>query len=161
MSDFVSWCRHLLVPFFFTDNVNPHLTLIDCTLSHSRGWANMLIEGYTSVLIERTVITNSEDALESVYADIMIKNVDVINCTYSYLLSLALVGYGLGTVSGSVIARGRGNVSFGNTLENIQEVQEAQCQDVGHSIVSKNDQDCSGSGHTVIHNITGKGESGG
>ena len=63
------------VPFFFTDNVNPHLTLIDCTLSHSRGCANMLIEGYTSVLIERTVITNSDDALDSIYADIMIKNV--------------------------------------------------------------------------------------
>ena len=46
----------------------------------------MLIEGYTSVLIERTVITNSEDALDSIYADIMIKNVDVINCTYSHLL---------------------------------------------------------------------------
>ena len=74
------------VPFFFTDNVNPHLTLTDCTLSHSRGCANMLIEGYTSVLIERTFITNSEDALDSTYADIMIKNVGVNNCTYSYLL---------------------------------------------------------------------------
>ena len=72
------------VPFFFTDNVNPHLTLIDCTLSHSRGWANMLIAGYTSVLIERTVITiDSDDALDLICADIMIKNVDVINCTYS------------------------------------------------------------------------------
>ena len=57
-----------------------------------------------------------------------------------FYLSLALVGYGLGTVPGSVIARGRGNVSFGNTLENIQEVKEAQCQDVGYSIVSKNDR---------------------
>ena len=58
-----------------------------------------------------------------------------------FYLSLALVGYGLGTVPGSVIARGRGNVSFGNTLENIQEVKEAQCQDVGYSIVSKNDRE--------------------
>ena len=40
-----------------------------------------------------------------------------------------------------MIARGRGNVSFGNTLENIQEVKEAQCQDVGYSIVSKNDRE--------------------
>ena len=58
-----------------------------------------------------------------------------------FYLSLALVGYGLGTVPGSVIARGRGNVSFGNILENIQEVKEAQCQDVGYSIVSKNDRE--------------------
>ena len=51
------------------------------------------------------------------------------------------MGYGLGTVPGSVIARGRGNVSFGNTLEYIQEVKEAQCQDMGYSIVSKNDRE--------------------
>ena len=89
------------VPFFFTDNVNPHLTLIDCTLSHSRGWANMLIEGYTSVLIERTVITNSENALDSIYADIMIKNVDVINCTYSYLLCIRAMVRGALTMNNS------------------------------------------------------------
>ena len=55
-------------------------------------------------------------------------------------LSLATVGYGLGTVPGSVIAREQGNVSeghlFGNVLEYVQEIRESECQDVGYSIVS-------------------------
>ena len=93
------------VPFFFADNVIPHLTLTDCTLSHSRGWANMLIEGYTSVLIERTVITNSEDALDSIYADIMIKNVDVINCTYSHLLCGRAMVRGALTMNNSSLSK--------------------------------------------------------
>ena len=73
------------VPFFFTDNVNPHLTLTDCTLSHTRGLAHMWIDGYTSVLIEKTVMTNSDGGIVSSCADIMMKNVDVINCTISSL----------------------------------------------------------------------------
>ena len=54
------------------------------------------------------------------------------------------MGYGLGTVPGSVIARGSGNVSedeiFGNPLETVQEIRESRCQDVGYSIVTKDER---------------------
>ena len=52
-----------------------------------------------------------------------------------------LVGYGWGTVPGSVIARGSGDAPIGNTWENIQEIRESRCQDVGYSIVSENDRE--------------------
>ena len=63
-------------------------------------------------------------------------------------LSLAVVGYGLGTVPGSVIARGnrsRGGTSeeslFGSELEFSQEIKGIQCQDVTYSVVSKRDNE--------------------
>ena len=62
-----------------------------------------------------------------------------------FYLSLATVGYGLGTVPGSIIARRNGNISevplFGNTLENIQEIRTNEYTDVGYSIVSKKDRE--------------------
>ena len=72
-------------PFFFMDNVNPNLMVTDCNISRSREHS-IVIRGSTSLLIERTVIANSEYGIESYSADIMMKNVDVINCTVSYLV---------------------------------------------------------------------------
>ena len=63
-------------------------------------------------------------------------------------LSLAIVGYGLGTVPGTVIARGyedRVSVSeeslFGSELQRSQEIRETVCKDVGYSIVSERDRE--------------------
>ena len=62
-----------------------------------------------------------------------------------FSISLAIVGYGLGTVPGSVIARGnsgKGNVSFlGSELEYSQEVRGTVCQDVTYSIVSERENE--------------------
>ena len=64
-----------------------------------------------------------------------------------FILSLAIVGYGLGTVPGSVIARGSndgGSVSeqlFGSEFDQAQEIREAVCRDVGYSIVSEKDRE--------------------
>jgi hypothetical protein len=71
-------------PFFFMDNENPSVAVIDCTISHS-GVGSVDIFGQASVLIERTVIANSTDCIFSIFADIMMKDVDAINCTESYL----------------------------------------------------------------------------
>ena len=58
-------------------------------------------------------------------------------------LSVATVGYGLGTVPGSVIAMGSRDMSeglsFGNELQNSQEVRGTECQDVRYSVVSERD----------------------
>ena len=60
-------------------------------------------------------------------------------------LSVATVGYGLGTVPGSVIAMGSRDVSegllFGNELQNSQEVRGTECQDVRYSVMSERDID--------------------
>ena len=60
-------------------------------------------------------------------------------------LSLAIVGYGLGTVPGTVIARGIRDTSkeslFGSELQCAQEIRKAACQDVGYSIVSERDRE--------------------
>ena len=62
-----------------------------------------------------------------------------------FIISLAIVGYGLGTVPGSVIARGnsgKGNISFlGSELEYSQEVRGTVCQDVRYSIVSERENE--------------------
>ena len=57
-------------------------------------------------------------------------------------LSLAVVGYGLGTVPGSIVARTRtrtvrvsGESSFGSNLQYSQDVG-IECQDIGYSILS-------------------------
>ena len=71
-------------PFFATDNVNPHLTLTECMISNSRG-PSIMVNGSTSLLIERTLIANSTTGLESIFADIMLQNVDFVNCSYSSL----------------------------------------------------------------------------
>ena len=51
-----------------------------------------------------------------------------------FSLSLVVVGYGLGTVPGSVIARGH-NV-LGNEFEHSQKIGGLECQDLSYSIVS-------------------------
>ena len=63
-------------------------------------------------------------------------------------LSLVIVGYGLGTVPGSVIARGngsQGNVRdqslLGSELEFSQEIRGTECQDVKYSIVSERESE--------------------
>ena len=62
----------------------------------------------------------------------------------SFYLSLALVGYGMGTVPGSVVARssnGKGTVNgrsiLGSELEYSQEIKGTECQDLSYSIVSE------------------------
>ena len=67
----------------------------------------------------------------------------------NFNLSLAIVGYGLGTVPGSVIAnRSRSEENqeriseqsvFGNESQYFQEVREAKCENIGYSIVSERD----------------------
>ena len=54
-------------------------------------------------------------------------------------LSLATVGYGLGTVPGAVIARGIESVS--EDRSDIQEIRKSECQDVWYSVVSENDRE--------------------
>ena len=67
----------------------------------------------------------------------------------NFTLSLAIIGYGLGTVPGSVIAsRSRSGESqerisehsvFGSESQYFQEVREAKCQNIGYSILSERD----------------------
>ena len=63
----------------------------------------------------------------------------------NFNLSLAIIGYGLGTVPGSVIASSRSGESiseqsvFGSESQYLQEVREAKCQNIGYSIVSERD----------------------
>ena len=64
------------------NNVNYNLTLTHCTISHSRQ-GSLVIFGTTSVLIERTLISNSSIGIDTYKTDIQIKNVNVSNCTYS------------------------------------------------------------------------------
>ena len=63
-------------------------------------------------------------------------------------LSLVIVGYGLGTVPGSVIARGNGGQGsvrdqglLGSELEFSQEIRGTECQDVKYSIVSERESE--------------------
>ena len=65
-----------------------------------------------------------------------------------FSLSLAIVGYGLGTVPGSVIARtsnGSGHISeksvFGIDFEVSQQIKGTECQNVVYSILSERDQE--------------------
>jgi hypothetical protein len=72
-------------PFFFNNSDNPSLRLTNCTLTHSyssRYYDGILIDGMTSVLIEKTVLTFS--SIESYMADIMIKNVDAVSSTFTF-----------------------------------------------------------------------------
>ena len=63
-------------------------------------------------------------------------------------ISLVVVGYGLGTVPGSVVARGSEGKEthseqelFWNKLEYSQEIRGTECQDVGYSVTSERDQE--------------------
>ena len=65
----------------------------------------------------------------------------------NFTLSLAIIGYGLGTVPGAVIAsnsrsgENQERISeqsvFGSESQYFQEVEEAKCQNIGYSIVSE------------------------
>ena len=66
------------------DTVYPNLRLTDCTITHSGG-GSMMIYGPRSVLVERSVFANSTAGIVSYYADLTVKNVDVIYCKSSYL----------------------------------------------------------------------------
>ena len=77
-----------------------------------------------------------------------IKNNITVHPGESFNLSLVIVGYGLGTVPGSVIARksdGRRSVFEKNLLgsesQYSQEIGGIECQDLGYSIVSERDRE--------------------
>ena len=86
-------------PFSSLGNMNPNVKLSDCTISHSIG-GSIMMYGTTLLLIEEVVITNSSTGIESSSADIIMKNVDVINCRHSYL------------ERGSVTVRGRLTMNY-------------------------------------------------
>ena len=73
------------IPFFVSgSNMNPNLTLNDCNISYSRE-GSIVAYGNTSLLVERTVIAHSAVGLASYMTDVMMRNIDVFNCDYSYL----------------------------------------------------------------------------
>ena len=71
-------------PSIAMDIVNFNLTLINCTISHSRG-ESLVIFGTTSLLIERTLIVSGR-SINLYNANIMIKNFNVSNCTSSSVI---------------------------------------------------------------------------
>ena len=73
-------------PLFSKDNVNPSLTLAGCTMSHCRKGC-IVIYGTRSVFIEKTVIANSSSGINTSNTDIMLKNVNIADCTSSKLLN--------------------------------------------------------------------------
>ena len=75
---------HIVTYMKTEEDVKPDLRLTDCTISHS-GEGSMMIHGSIPTVIEDSVITNSRYGIMSTYADIVIKNVDIINCTESYI----------------------------------------------------------------------------
>ena len=70
-------------PSIALDNMSYNLTLTNSTITHSRE-GSIVIFG-TSLLIERTLITNCSWGIENYKANIMMKNVLVSNCTNSCL----------------------------------------------------------------------------
>ena len=77
----LSW--HIVAYIKTEEDVKPDLRLTNCTISHS-GEGSMGIHGFIPTVIEDSVITNSRYGIMSTLADIVIKNVDIINCTESY-----------------------------------------------------------------------------
>ena len=75
------------LPILHDYNMNPNLTLVDCSISHSRE-TFIIIKGVTSFLIERTVLSNSSTGcIDSrlAFVTMMLKNVDVTNCAQNFL----------------------------------------------------------------------------
>ena len=68
----------------FTNTTNPHVRVTDCTFSHNSG--SMFIYGTSSLYIGRTNITNTSTGIVSYNANMMIENVDIINCTTTTLI---------------------------------------------------------------------------
>ena len=93
------------------NNVNYNLTLTHCTISHS-SQGSLVIFGTTSVLIERTLISNSSIGIDTYKTDIKIKNVNVSNYTYSSLArGCIMVTEGLKMVN-SYIMINKSNITF-------------------------------------------------
>ena len=83
------------------DNVNYNLTLTNSTITHSRE-GSIVIFG-TSLLIEKTLITNCNRGIDNYKANLMMKNVLVSNCTYSSLAGgHAVVTEGLQMANSSI-----------------------------------------------------------
>ena len=89
-------------PFFLMDNVNPNMVVIDCGISHSRE-GSIMITGRTSLLIERTVVASSDWGIQSDSANIIMKNVNVTNCTYSDLIQGRAMVKGRLTITNSTL----------------------------------------------------------
>ena len=73
-------------PSIAMDVVNFNLTLINCTIFHSKE-ESFVIFGTTSLLLERTLITNCSRGINSYKAEILIKNFNVSNCTFSSVVA--------------------------------------------------------------------------
>ena len=88
-------------PSIAMDVVNFNLTLINCTISHSRE-ESLVIFGTTSLLIERTLIASGR-GINSYKANILIKNF-VCNCTSSSVVAgHVMVTEGLTMINSSLI----------------------------------------------------------
>ena len=61
-----------------------NLRLSGCTISHNAE-GSLILRGKISVLVERTMIAHSYSAINAVNVNMLIKNVDVIQCTISEL----------------------------------------------------------------------------
>ena len=71
-----------------------------------------------------------------------------VNPGENFHLSLAVVGYGLGTVPGSVVARNytikkqvSGENIFGSDLQYSQEIRGRECQNLWYSVISERDKE--------------------
>ena len=94
-----------------TDNVSSNLTLTHCTISHSRE-GSLVIFGATSLLLERTLITNSSIGIDTYKANILINNFDVSNCTSSSVVAgQVMVTEGL-QITSSSLTISESNVTF-------------------------------------------------
>ena len=107
-------------------------------LTHARVKSSSNVSDFTS---DPTRVCFCENGIPDCYK--IVNNITV-HPGENFNISLAIVGYGLGTVPGSVIARGdRGGGSipeqtlFGSELELSQEIKGTECEDVRYSIVSE------------------------
>ena len=60
-----------------------NLGLTNCTISNNVG--SLVLHGKVSVLVEKTVIAYSSIGIQTVDVNLLIRNVDIINCTHSQL----------------------------------------------------------------------------
>ena len=93
------------------NNVKYNLTLTHCTISHSRQ-GSLVIFGTTSVLIERTLISNSSIGIDTYKTDIQIKDVNVSNCTYSSIARGCIMVTGRLKMVNSSIVISESNITF-------------------------------------------------
>ena len=118
-------------PSIAMDIVNINLTLINCTISHSRG-ESLVIFGTTSLLIETTLITNCSRGINSYKVDILIKNFDVSNCTSSSVVAghvmvtegLLIINSSLTISESNIIFTGDKSTSGLIVIESVVSVKE-------------------------------------